>query len=39
MALLRRIRELLAADQGRRMAADPCSRVRARDMFARLRGR
>ncbi|MHA6627591.1 hypothetical protein ACU61A_19305 [Pseudonocardia sichuanensis] len=46
MPLLQRIRTFLASpqgrrmtDQGRRMAADPRNRQRARGLFARLRGR
>jgi hypothetical protein len=46
MALLRRIRTFLSSpqgrrltEQGRRMAADPRNRVRARGLLARLRGR
>jgi hypothetical protein len=45
MALLQRIRAFLAGpqgrrltEQGRRMAADPRNRRRARGLFARLRG-
>jgi hypothetical protein len=46
MALLHRIRAFLAGpqgrrltEQGRRMAADPRNRQRARGLLARLRGR
>jgi hypothetical protein len=46
MPLLQRIRAFLASpqgrrltDQGRRMAADPRNRERARGLLARLRGR
>jgi hypothetical protein len=46
MPLLQRIRTFLASpqgrrvtDQGRRMAADPRNRQRARGMLARLKGR
>jgi hypothetical protein len=46
MPLLQRIRAFLASpqgrrltDQGRRMAADPRNRVRARSLLARLRRR
>jgi hypothetical protein len=46
MPLLQRIRTFLASpqgrrmtDQGRRMAADPRNRERARGLFARLRRR
>jgi hypothetical protein len=46
MPLLQRIRAFLASpqgrrltDQGRRMAADPRNRARARGFLARLRGR
>jgi hypothetical protein len=46
MPLLQRIRAFLASpqgrrltDQGRRMAADPRNRTRARGFLARLRGR
>ncbi|WP_198961417.1 hypothetical protein [Pseudonocardia sp. MH-G8] len=46
MPLLQRIRAFLASpqgrrmtDQGRRMAADPRNRERARGLFARLRRR
>jgi hypothetical protein len=46
MVLLQRIRAFLAGpqgrrltEQGRRMAADPRNRYRARGLLARLRGR